>query len=66
MTADLFDVLGRRIRRLENDAYPAGLVTLTWDGRGEDGTLLSNGVYLLRIGSVDGLRKGSYPVVLAR
>lgn len=45
----VFDVGGRRVRRLVDETLPGGAHTLTWDGRTDDGHTLSNGVYFLRL-----------------
>lgn len=44
---DVFDVLGRRVRRLANDAGPEGV--LVWNGRSDVGSRLPGGVYFLRM-----------------
>lgn len=44
----IFDVAGRRIRRLESGPRSAGEHTLVWDGRDEAGVEVEAGVYLYR------------------
>jgi hypothetical protein len=46
---DIFDFAGRRVRVLHNATSPAGLNILIWDGRHDDGTGASSGVYILRL-----------------
>ncbi|MGD0339304.1 MAG: FlgD immunoglobulin-like domain containing protein [Bacteroidota bacterium] len=45
----IYDALGREVRTLTDDEYPAGYNELTWDGRNEIGTAVSSGVYFYRI-----------------
>jgi hypothetical protein len=54
-TADVqlrvFDATGRLVRTLARGLYPPGRHALTWDGRGNDGHVLSAGIYFLRMRS---------------
>ena len=43
----IFDLAGRRVRRLNPGIMPAGLVSLEWDGRDERGERSPAGLYLL-------------------
>lgn len=45
----IYNVLGQSVRVLYDDYQDAGIQTLTWDGRGKDGTILSSGVYFYRL-----------------
>ena len=47
----VYDVAGRRIRTLLRGSQAAGQHEVTWDGRGDRGTLLMNGVYFVRFTS---------------
>lgn len=47
--ADLFDIQGRLVRRLQDGALPAGQNQIRWDGRLQNGEVASSGVYWLRI-----------------
>jgi hypothetical protein len=49
--ADLcvFDVAGRRVRRLDRGTFAAGVRNVEWDGRDDDGRLVGGGVYMLRL-----------------
>ena len=47
---DLFDALGRRVRRIES-RMPVGQSELTWDGLGDDGKHVESGVYFFRLSS---------------
>lgn len=48
LTIDVFDVGGRRVRRLWDGPLTAGRTHLTWDGRDSDATPSSSGVYFVR------------------
>lgn len=48
VSVDLFDVAGRRVRRLERTAATAGPLDIPWDGRAEEGLEVPNGIYLVR------------------
>lgn len=52
---DLHGLDGRRVRRLANGPRPAGLHSLHWDGRGEDGRKVAPGVYFARLSTVSGV-----------
>ncbi|MFI5371584.1 MAG: FlgD immunoglobulin-like domain containing protein [Candidatus Eisenbacteria bacterium] len=45
-TLEVHDITGRRVRRLAGGWEPAGVRTLTWDGRDDGGATLPSGVYL--------------------
>jgi hypothetical protein len=45
----IYDALGREVRTLTDEEYPAGYIELTWDGRNDGGTLVSSGIYFYRI-----------------
>lgn len=49
----LYDVSGRRVRTLLNEAVEAGTHRIDWDGRGEDGREVPSGIYFLKA-SADG------------
>jgi flagellar hook assembly protein FlgD len=46
---ELFDLLGRRIRRLVDDERFAGESRVAWDGSDDSGRSLGPGVYLARL-----------------
>lgn len=48
---DVYDVQGRRVRRLYDGAAPAGRTRVTWDGRDDRGRGLPSGTYLARLAS---------------
>ncbi len=55
-TVEIFDVLGRRIRRWIRMELPAGLHTVEWNGRGESGAAVAPGVLLCRLSAEGELR----------
>jgi hypothetical protein len=44
----VFDVAGRQIRKLVSGSQPAGVHSVTWDGRNDQGSLVQHGVYFVR------------------
>jgi hypothetical protein len=50
-TVAVFDVAGRKVAELLDENRDAGWHDLSWDGRGEDGRRVPQGVYLLRLES---------------
>ena len=61
---DVYDVSGHRVRGLERAVCGPGLYGRTWDRRDETGSLVSRGVYLIRL-SADGTHD-TQKVVLVR
>jgi len=59
VAVSVFDVGGRRVRRLHDDGEFRDVLTLHWDGRGDDGRTVPNGVYFIRVlaGSDHAVRK---------
>ena len=49
LTLDIYDISGRRVRRLVNDSEAIGSYRVSWDGRDERGENVSSGVYLLSL-----------------
>jgi subtilisin family serine protease len=45
----VYDLRGRRVRLLRDDAALAGAREIAWDGRGDDGRALPAGVYMVRV-----------------
>ncbi len=45
---EIFDVSGRRVRKLVDGAIPAGSHVTTWDGRDDEGAVLGAGLYFVR------------------
>ncbi len=46
---DIFDIRGRRVRKLYQGVVDAGAHQLTWDGRDESGKTAASGVYVYRL-----------------
>jgi FlgD Ig-like domain len=44
----IYDLLGRRVKTLLDESVPAGATVLSWDGRGEQGAVVSSGIYFAR------------------
>jgi hypothetical protein len=61
---EVFDVAGRRVRRVAEGTFAAGVRTVEWDGRGEDGKPLTSGVYCIRLESRGAVMTGK--LVIAR
>jgi PKD repeat protein len=51
VVVDVFDVTGRRVRRLLDRSYGQGLHTADFDGRDDRGQVLASGVYVYRVTS---------------
>lgn len=49
----LYDLAGRLVRTLADEAFGSGRYALTWDGRDDAGAAVSSGVYVYRL-EVDG------------
>jgi hypothetical protein len=45
----IYDVLGNTVRTVSNGVQAAGSYTIQWDGRNENGTTVSSGMYIYRI-----------------
>jgi beta-glucanase (GH16 family) len=50
---DVYDIHGRRVRRLADRSFAAGPVSLTWDGRSDAGERVASGVYFCRMTAPD-------------
>src|SRR5262249_2376601 len=62
--AGVFDVRGRLVRSIRSGMFPAGSHELLWDGRRNDGSRASSGVYWLRIRA--GQEERSLKLIIAR
>jgi hypothetical protein len=49
VTVGIFDVSGRRVRRLFSGTAASGAHDLAWDGRADDGAAMPSGVYFYRL-----------------
>lgn len=45
----VYDLLGRQVRRLVDRQQNAGRYTILWDGSRDDGSIVSSGVFFLRV-----------------
>jgi len=61
---DVFDLSGRRVRRLVNETLAGGRYEVVWDGAGETGTRVGPGVYFARLRA--GHEEASGTVILLR
>ncbi len=48
-TVDIFDVSGRRVKRVLNEKRAAGSSSAAWDGRDESGKEAAAGIYFVRV-----------------
>jgi hypothetical protein len=64
VTAEVFDLAGQRVRVLHAGILPAGVHTLSWDGRDTRGSARPPGVYFVRVS--DGVGGVSRKVLLTR
>jgi len=51
---EIFDVRGRKLRRIEDTYYSRGSTNLSWDGRDDAGRAVANGLYFLRVLTLGG------------
>jgi hypothetical protein len=61
---EIYDLLGRRVRVLEQAAKPPGFYSTIWDGRDQHGQLVKSGIYFVRMqaGSFTAMQK----IIVAR
>lgn len=52
----IYNIMGQQVHFVERDGYPAGLHQITWNGRNENGRLLSAGIYFYRLQTPSGAR----------
>jgi predicted GH43/DUF377 family glycosyl hydrolase len=65
VTIDVFDVRGKRIRRLRDQTDAAGSYHVQWDGTNSQGESLSSGIYFYRLG-VDGKAIATKKMILVK
>jgi len=56
---EIFDMIGRHVRTLVNQAQPAGRYAITWDGRNELGQQIASGVYIYQLRAVPSTSSGT-------
>lgn len=49
VTVDIFDVQGRRVRRVLDERQTAGTSSASWDGKNDSGKAVGSGVYFVRV-----------------
>ena len=59
----IYDLAGRRVRSLLGGHAGAGVHAVAFDGRGDDGGRLRDGIYYYRVESPDGTRSGRIVVM---
>lgn len=59
----VFDLAGRRLRTLADGEFGAGLRTVFWDGRNDDGRPAANGFYVVRMRAGDVVQNRTIRVV---
>jgi len=64
VTVEVYDVSGRRVRVLLDDAREVGRYSVKWDGTGDDGHEVGSGIYLARMVTSAGYRGATKLVVL--
>jgi hypothetical protein len=60
----IYDLAGRRVRTLWSGAAEAGVRSLHWDGRGDDGQRLSSGAYFVKL--ENGSQRATRKLLLSR
>jgi hypothetical protein len=63
VAVDVFDLAGRRIRRLAAAPLPAGRTGLDWDGADQDGRPAASGMYLVKVTAGDRTLAGRVQLV---
>lgn len=53
VSLSIFNINGQLVKRLVNQAKPAGSYTVTWDGRDEGGQFVATGIYFYRMQAND-------------
>ena len=64
VTLTIYNIRGQQVRTLVNGYLPAGYLTITWDGKDAQGSLVSSGTYLYRINA--GHYSATHKMVLLR
>lgn len=57
-TVDIFDVMGRRVRKIMSGRTPGGDALVSWDGRNDSGIEVAAGAYFVRVKTPATLRFG--------
>ena len=64
VTVDIYNVTGQKIRSLMTENLTAGKHAVVWDGRNDARSMLSSGVYFVRLETVSGVL--SHRIMLVR
>ena len=64
MRLGVFDAAGRRVRSLIDGPMAPGFHAMDWDGMGDSGRRVANGVYYLRLETAGGTT--THPVISLR
>jgi uncharacterized protein YegL len=49
VNVEIFDMLGKRVRTLVNQRQSAGRYSVVWDGRDENGQIVSSGIFIYQL-----------------
>lgn len=49
VSLEIYDLLGRKVRVVANDRFPAGRHTFVWDARDDSGSVVSSGIYFYKV-----------------
>ena len=64
MTLAIHNVLGQPITALLDEEFAAGVHKIAWDGRSDDGTQATSGVYLASVATAS--NRTTHKILLAR
>jgi len=53
VSLNVYDLKGRKIRTLADDSYSKGKQSIKWDGKSDDGSHVSCGMYIYKLKGVD-------------
>jgi flagellar hook assembly protein FlgD len=53
VTLKVYDLLGREVATLVDELQRAGLKSVVWEGRRDNGISVASGVYVYRLSAVD-------------
>ena len=59
----IYDILGRKIKTLENSEKNTGNYSIMWDGKNENGNNVGKGIYLYQINAGEYVRSGKMSLV---
>lgn len=52
---EIFNIIGRKVTTLVDEAVTAGLKAVVWDGTSDNGSTVASGVYYYRLSTADGI-----------